>query len=171
MELNSTSPAPLGRRFGGAGAVALAGVGIARSLGNAVSFLGVIAVVFRWKRPVVTRATPPETLGGATRAAVRYVRYSPGVLRVLARAGMGMFFASALLALLPSLAHRISGSPIGYGVLLGGFGCGAVLGALAIGNGRVRAGRRMWWCRPGSPSSVYPQLPAACFTRSGCSPP
>jgi hypothetical protein len=57
---------------------------------------------------------------------------------VLLRAGAAMFFASALLALLPSLAHRISGSPIGYGVLLGCFGCGAVLGALAMQLARSR---------------------------------
>src|SRR6202142_1797694 len=56
--------------------VAAAGVGIAFLI-NAVSFVGVILVVFRWKRPMVKRATPPETVPGATRAAIRYVRYSP----------------------------------------------------------------------------------------------
>jgi MFS family permease len=117
--------------------VAFAGDGIA-FLVNAVSFGGVILVVLRWKRPVVRRATPPETVAGATRAAIRYVRYSPGILRVLVRSGTGMFFASALLALLPSLAHRISGSPVGYGVLLGGFGAGAVLGALVLQRARDR---------------------------------
>jgi hypothetical protein len=40
--------------------VAFAGVGIA-FLTNAVSFVGAILVVLRWKRPVVKRATPPET--------------------------------------------------------------------------------------------------------------
>ena len=117
--------------------VAIAGVGIAFLI-NAVSFVGVILVILRWKRPVVKRATPPETVAGATRAAIQYVRYSPGVLRVLVRSGTGMFFASALLALLPSLAHRINGSPVGYGVLLGGFGAGAVLGALVLQRARDR---------------------------------
>jgi MFS family permease len=117
--------------------VAFAGVGVA-FLTNAFSFFGVILVVARWKRPVTHRTTPPETVAGATRAALRYVRYSPGVGKVLVRGGVGMFFASALLALLPSLAHRISGSPIGYGVLLGGFGCGAVLGALVMQRARAR---------------------------------
>jgi MFS family permease len=126
----------IGPALGGA-VVAFAGVGIA-FLSNALSFLLVIAVVIRWKRPATKRTTPPETLAGATRAAVRYVRNSPAIRRVLMRAGIGMFFASALLALLPSLAHRISGSPIGYGVLLGGFGCGAVLGALVLQRARAR---------------------------------
>ena len=117
--------------------IAIAGIGAAFVL-NAFSFLGVILVVARWKRPVVKRATPPETVTGATVAAIRYVRFSPGVRIVLLRAGVAMFFASALLALLPSLAHRINGSPVGYGILLGCFGGGAVLGALVMQRARAR---------------------------------
>src|SRR5579863_1846261 len=117
--------------------IAFAGIGAAFVL-NAASFVGVIFVVARWKRSVVKRATPPETVTGATVAAIRYVRYSPAVRIILLRAGTAMFFASCLLALLPSVAHRISGSPIGYGVLLGCFGCGAVLGALAMQRARSR---------------------------------
>jgi len=117
--------------------IAFAGIGAAFVL-NAVSFFGVILVVARWKRSVVKRTTPPETVTGATVAAIRYVRYSPTVRIVLLRAGTAMFFASALLALLPSIAHRISGSPIGYGVLLGCFGFGAVVGALVMQRARSR---------------------------------
>jgi predicted MFS family arabinose efflux permease len=117
--------------------VAFAGVATAFLI-NTFSFLGVILVVARWRRPAIQRATPPETVAGATRAAIRYVRYSPGVLTVMVRAGTAMFFASGFLALLPSLAHRVSGSPVVYGVLLGGFGCGAVLGALAMQRARAR---------------------------------
>jgi len=105
---------------------------------NVVSFVGVILVVVRWKRPVVKRTTPPETVTGATVAAIRYVRFSPAVRVVLLRAGTAMFFGSALLALLPSIAHRISGSPIGYGILLGCFGAGAVLGAVVMQRARSR---------------------------------
>jgi MFS family permease len=117
--------------------IAFVGIGAAFAL-NTLSFFGVILVVARWKRPAVKRATPPETVTGATVAAIRYVRYSPTVRIVLLRAGTAMFFASALLALLPSIAHRISGSPIGYGVLLGCFGCGAVVGALVMQHARSR---------------------------------
>jgi MFS family permease len=117
--------------------IAFAGVGSAFVV-NTVSFAGVILVVARWKRPVTKRATPPETVTGATRAAIRYIRYSPGIHRVLVRAGAAIFFASGLLALLPSVAHRISDSPVGYGILLGGFGCGAVLGALVMQRARAR---------------------------------
>jgi len=117
--------------------IAFTGIGTAFVL-NAVSFVGVILTVARWKRSAVKRTTPPETVTGATVAAIRYVRFSPTVRIVLLRAGTAMFFASALLALLPSLAHRISGSPIGYGALLGCFGFGAVLGALAMQCARSR---------------------------------
>ncbi len=117
--------------------IAFAGVGVA-FLVNTASFFGVILVVARWRRPVLKRATPPETVTGATVAAIRYVRYSPAVRVVLLRAGTAMFFASGLLALLPSVAHRLNGSPVGYGVLLGCFGCGAVLGALVLQRARAR---------------------------------
>src|ERR1700732_3499642 len=115
--------------------IAAAGVGTAFAI-NAASFLGVIVVIARWKRHPRKRSAPAETLGGATAAAIRYVRYSPAVRIVLLRSGVGMFFASALLALLPSVAHRVSQSPLGYGLLLGCFGLGAVLGALAMQKAR-----------------------------------
>jgi predicted MFS family arabinose efflux permease len=97
---------------------------------NAASFLGVIVAIARWKRPVHKRMTPPETLGGATVAALRYVRYSPAIRALIFRSGILMFFASGLLALLPSVAHEVSHSPTGYGLLLGCFGLGAVLGVM-----------------------------------------
>ncbi len=117
--------------------IAASGVGTAFAI-NAASFVGVIVVVARWKRQPRKRSTPAETVGGATAAAIRYVRYSPAVRTVLLRSGVGMFFASALLALLPSVAHGVSKSPLGYGLLLGCFGLGAVLGALAIQRARAR---------------------------------
>jgi MFS family permease len=117
--------------------IALIGVGAA-FLVNAISFLGVIVVIARWRRARVKRTTPPETVSGATVAALRYVRFSPAIRAVLARAGAAMFFASALLALLPSVAHRMSGSPLGYGVLLGCFGLGAIGGAMVMQRARAR---------------------------------
>src|SRR6266849_3176336 len=117
--------------------ISVAGIGTAFLL-NTVSFIGVILVVARWKRPAVQRATPPETVTGATIAAIRYVRFSPTIRAVMLRAGTAMFFASGLLALLPSVAQRLNGSPVGYGVLLGCFGFGAVLGALVMQRARSR---------------------------------
>jgi len=117
--------------------IAFRGVGAAFLL-NTLSFCGVIMVVARWKRAVVRKATPAETVSGATVAAIRYVRFSPTIRAVLVRAGAAMFFASGLMALLPSLAHRVNGSPLGYGILLGFFGLGAVFGALVMQRARAR---------------------------------
>jgi MFS family permease len=120
----------VGPAFAGA-LIAVAGVGAAFAA-NVVSFIGVIFVVARWKRPPDTHPAPLETLSGATVAALRYVRNSPSLGPVMLRVGVTMCAASALLALLPSLAHGLSGSPLVYGVLLGCFGTGAIVGALMI---------------------------------------
>jgi MFS family permease len=117
--------------------IAAAGVGSAFLL-NAASFAGVILVIARWKRATHKRTTPPETVAGATVAAIRYVRYSPAIRTLLTRTGLVMFFASGLLALLPSLAHIVKNSPTVYGLLLGCFGLGAVLGALIMQRVRAR---------------------------------
>ncbi len=111
--------------------IAVTGVGTAFLI-NALSFLGVLVVIARWKRSVPRSAAPPETLGGATVEALRYVRHSPAIRIVLVWTGCVMFFASALLALLPTVAHRIRGGSSGFGFLLAFFGSGAVLGALLL---------------------------------------
>ena len=105
---------------------------------NAVSFIGIIYVVARWKRPHRGQTAPPEGVIGATAAALRYVRYSTAVRALIIRAGIVMFFASALLALLPTLANHVSGGPIAFGLLLGCFGAGAVVGALIMQYARTR---------------------------------
>ncbi len=117
--------------------IAIAGVGTAFLI-NAVSSLGVILVIAQWKGHVPKRTTPPETLSGATIAGIRYTRYSPALRALLLRSGIVMFFASGLLALLPSVAQSVNKSPIGYGVLLGCFGFGAILGAMVMQQARAR---------------------------------
>jgi MFS family permease len=104
---------------------------------NAISTLGVIAVIAGWKRHARKRVAPPETFSGATVAGLRYVRYSPPLRDLLIRSGIVTFFASGFLALLPSIAHDANPSPAAYGFLLGCFGAGAVFGAL--GMEKVRA--------------------------------
>ena len=99
---------------------------------NVVSFLGVIWVIARWKRPIRKRTSPAETLTGATVAAIRYIHHSPSIRTLMLRTSAGMFFASSLFALLPSVAKSVSSSALGYGFLLGCFGAGAVLGALVM---------------------------------------
>jgi MFS family permease len=117
--------------------IASFGVGTAFVV-NALSFIGVIYVVARWKRPLRKQTLPTEKVIGAAIAALRYVRYSTSVRHLIVRSGAVMFFASALLALLPTVAHNVSKSPIAFGLLLGCFGTGAVLGAFVLQMARAR---------------------------------
>jgi MFS family permease len=119
------------------GLIAAAGVGAAFVV-NAVSFAGVIWVVARWNRPSQRRVLPAETIAGATVAALRYVRHSPGIRALTVRSGIVMFFASAILALLPTVAQHAGNSSLGYGFLLGCFGAGAIGGALLMQRARAR---------------------------------
>jgi len=130
----------LARAIGpGLAGLVIAAAGVATAfVANFVSFFGVILVVARWKRPVEKRSTPPEGLGEATVAAFRYVRNSPAILTVLVRTGFVMFFSSPLFALLPTVARRVNESAIGYGVLLGCFGSGAIAGALVMQRASAR---------------------------------
>jgi len=107
---------------------------------NALSFAPVIGTVARWrggKRPASQAA--PEQVLEAVRAGARYVAASPALRVILLRAGLFMFFASSIWALLPLVAqsqlHLGSG---GYGLLLGGVGIGAVVGAAALPRLRGR---------------------------------
>lgn len=111
--------------------VAAAGAGTAFTL-NAVSFLGVIIVIARWKRAIHKRTSPPETLWGGTITGVRYLRYSPAIRNLFIRTGCVVFFTTALTALLPLVARDVKDSPVTFGLLLGCFGFGAVVGAVLM---------------------------------------
>jgi MFS family permease len=124
----------LARALGpGLAGLLIAAVGVASAfLLDALSFLGVIFVIFTWKRPVRKSRLPAETLNEASWAAIRYVRYSPGIRTLLVRSGSVIFFSSSFWALLPAVAKELSKSALGYGFLLGFFGVGAVLGAVVL---------------------------------------
>src|SRR6266849_8280580 len=87
----------LARALGPAlGGFLIAALGIATVFSlNAVSYLGVLCVIARWKRPPHQLDPLRETVSGAIRAAVRYTRNVPEMLTVLGRIGCVMFFASA----------------------------------------------------------------------------
>ena len=108
---------------------------------NAVSFLAVAGVLYRWKREPPDTGLPPEHMVGAITAGVRYVRHTPALRAVLIRAGAYILFASAFLALLPLLAReQLKLQASGYGVLMGCMGGGAVLGSALLPRLRARFG-------------------------------
>ncbi len=100
---------------------------------NAVSFLGVIVVLYRWRPPEMESVLPAERVLGAMRTGLRYVRHAPAVRAVIVRGGTFVLCASALWALLPVVTRqRLGAGPAGYGLLLAALGIGAVLGAFAL---------------------------------------
>jgi MFS family permease len=108
--------------------IAAAGSGVAFLL-NALSFFGVILVLYRWRR-LPTEACEQTNVWSAVSTGVRYVRGSRVVRSVLIRTGAFSVGAIALLALLPILARPYG--PTGYGALLGCFGLGALAGAAIL---------------------------------------
>lgn len=126
----------VGPAFGGF-IVSVAGVAWA-FIANAVSYLFLIAALFAWKRPekpVNPLSREPFLL--AVSAGVRYVAMSPNLIRVLVRGFLFGFAAVAVLALLPIVARDLlSGTAVTFGLLLGSYGVGAIIGAL--GSQRLR---------------------------------
>ena len=96
---------------------------------NAASFFGVIVFLYRWKRPVEA-PVPARRVWSAIGDGFRYVKESGLAKSVLLRTGTFSVAAVAMLALLPIIARPFGAR--GYGVLLGCFGLGALLGALAL---------------------------------------
>jgi MFS family permease len=109
---------------------------------NALSFLGIIVVLWFWRRSPLESALPPERFGGALRAGLRYAAQAPVLQGVLIRAAAFLFFASSLAALLPIVVrHRLDGSAGLFGLLLGAIGVGAVAGAILLPRLRAHMDR------------------------------
>jgi MFS family permease len=99
---------------------------------NAVSYIGLIAVLARWRPPVTENSLPRERIGVAIAAGVRYVSMSPVIRVVLVRGLVFGIGATGVPSLMPLIAHDVvAGGPLTYGLLLGAFGVGAVVGALS----------------------------------------
>jgi len=76
---------------------------------------------------------PPENIIRAIRVQMRYVRYSQAARVLIVRAGLFTLCSSALLSLLPLLAkHQLGVGSMGFGLLLGSFGMGAIVGGIVI---------------------------------------
>jgi MFS family permease len=100
---------------------------------NAISFLGVIVVLWRWRPAPVEPVLPSERFFGALRVGLRYARREPALHAVLARALAFFLCASAGLALLPLVVRQeLGGSANLYGGLLACVGAGAVGGAFLL---------------------------------------
>lgn len=110
---------------------------------NSASFIGMKIVLSRLPRksnvqqqqPQHTQQSslPPENIIRAIRVQMRYVRYSQAAHVLIVRAGLFTLCSSALLSLLPLLAKRELGlDSIGFGLLLGSFGIGAIFCGIVV---------------------------------------
>lgn len=101
---------------------------------DAFSNAGVIAALFRWRRPARRGASlPRERIGTALRVGLRHARYNPHLSATLIRTAAFFVSASAYWALLPlATLRQASGGATLYGGLLAMIGAGAVAGALIL---------------------------------------
>lgn len=105
---------------------------------NALSFVAAAIALLWWKRPPQPGLDDREQFGAALRAGVRYVVSASLIRRILLRAALFAFPASALWALLPVTAQRLGVGSAGYGLLLGALGVGAVAGIFLLPLARKR---------------------------------
>lgn len=102
---------------------------------NAASFVGVILFLYQWKRPPHP-ARNGRRVWPAIGDGFAYVRRSTLAKSVLLRTGTFSVAAASMPALLPIIARPFGAR--GYGVMLGCFGLGALIGAAALPRVRER---------------------------------
>lgn len=113
----------------GAEIIAFASISAA-FLVNFVSYIVLMVAVASWRPEKEKVYLPRQRLKRAIYDGFRYISVSPNIWRLLFRSLLFGFGASVLLALPPLLALDLGGGPRTYGLLLAGFGAGAVFGGL-----------------------------------------
>jgi MFS family permease len=131
----------IARSFGPAiGGIVVATAGaVAAFAANALLYLPLLVVLFLWNRTSEPSRLPRERLNRAIVSGVRYIANSPSIRIVLARTLVTGLIGGSVSALMPLVARDLlHGGAQTYGIMLGAFGVGAVIGALNIGEIRRR---------------------------------
>jgi MFS family permease len=131
----------IARSFGPAiGGIIVATAGaVAAFAANAALYLPLLVVLFLWRRENEPSRLPRERLNRAIVSGVRYIANSPSIRIVLARTLVTGIIGGSLSALMPLVARDLlHGGAQTYGIMLGAFGMGAVIGALNISELRKR---------------------------------
>ncbi len=106
---------------------------------NALSFLGVVAVLRSWNRPVSTTDLPAERFVAAMKVGLRYTRHRRPLQVILLRSGGFVFCGGIVFGLLPSLAfHQLHLGSAAFGLLFGCIGTGAVVATFVLPRLRAR---------------------------------
>ena len=109
---------------------------------NALSYIGILAVLVRWHRERRKSSLPAERFVSAIRVGLRFVTHTRALQIVLIRGSAFFVFASATWSLFPLIVRRELGmGPEIYGLLLTCIGIGAVGGALLLPRARARFSR------------------------------
>ncbi|KHK89214.1 MFS transporter [Novosphingobium malaysiense] len=140
IALNSMSY-NIARAFGPAvGGVVVAAAGAVAAFGtNAASYLPMLWAQARWRRAREEPRLPPEQVGTAILSGLRYVGHSPQLRHAIIRTILFGLAAASIQALLPLVASKnLHGGAGTYGILLGIFGTGAVIGAATVAWTRER---------------------------------
>jgi predicted MFS family arabinose efflux permease len=131
----------IARSFGPAiGGIIVATAGaVAAFAANAVLYIPLLVVLFLWRRTSEPSRLPRERLNRAIVSGVRYIANSPSIRIVLARTLVTGIIGGSVSALMPLVARDLlHGGAQTYGIMLGAFGMGAVIGALNITELRKR---------------------------------
>jgi predicted MFS family arabinose efflux permease len=131
----------IARSFGPAiGGIVVASAGaVAAFAANAVLYIPLLIVLFLWRRTSEPSRLPRERLNRAIVSGVRYIANSPSIRIVLARTLVTGLIGGSVSALMPLVARDLlHGGAQTYGIMLGAFGMGAVIGALNITEVRKR---------------------------------
>jgi MFS family permease len=131
----------IARSFGPAiGGIVVATAGaVAAFAANAVLYIPLLVVLFLWRRTSEPSRLPREQLSRAIVSGVRYIANSPSIRIVLARTLVTGAIGGSVSALMPLVARDLlHGGAQTYGIMLGAFGIGAVIGALNIAEVRRR---------------------------------
>ena len=131
----------IARSFGPAiGGIVVATAGaVAAFAANALLYIPLLIVLFLWRRSNEPSRLPRERLSRAIVSGVRYISNSPSIRIVLARTLITGIAGGSVSALMPLVARDLlHGGAQTYGIMLGAFGMGAVIGALNIGEVRKR---------------------------------
>jgi MFS family permease len=131
----------IARSFGPAiGGIVVATAGaVAAFAANAALYIPLLVVLFLWRRTSEPSRLPRERLNRAIVSGVRYIANSPSIRIVLARTLATGLVGGSVSALMPLVARDLlHGGAQTYGIMLGAFGMGAVIGALNITELRRR---------------------------------
>lgn len=118
--------------------VAAAG-GVAAFATTVLFSIPLMLALYTWQRTGEPSRLPPENLGRAMISGVRYVLNAPAIRIAVARTLIAAVAGAAIVSLLPLVSRDLLGGKAQlFGILLGSFGLGSVIGALNVGRLRSR---------------------------------